>query len=281
MGKWTVQVQDSFRLGTRIPRSMKADVGAEKSRIVKIRRKRGLRKGKVRARGCRPRRSFTQPATDSKTQSARSINHRGRKFIWAVRTNNQFRRDCCKYLKIKKYLSSEDRYGNVTKHRPVGVRSRLRVRWNALSSRAKLLDIPYQAAFHRTFWDYLQIECRYEASSTWETILAGLPRKSEPRSEVGELFSFDGSSGRKPGGHVADTDEFGNSRFVEPEVLCEHCKGLGAKPGIGYPKGCRFCYSGHPEYLNEKKRREQRHAAHARRFSSRGRDRTLKNGGRR
>jgi len=244
----TVQVMWVRGHGTRPAVPKKASERAEKS-CRHRRRKRGLRKGKVRSRVCHTRRSLPQPATSSKTQSPRLVNHRGRKFIWAVVTSNQFRRDCQKYLKVKKFVSTD---GQVAKHRPIGIRSRLRQRWVILSSRAKQLDIPYQAAFHRTFWDYLQIECRYDATSTWDTILAGLPRKSEPRSEVGELFSFGESSGKRPEGRVAETDEFGNSRFVEP-AICKRCHGAGAKPAFGYPQGCRSCYTGHPLYLKEKK----------------------------
>lgn len=264
MGQWTVQVQIVQRLGTRRLAPKKADERAEKS-CRDRRRKRGLRKGKVRSRVCQTRRSQPRPATSSKTQSARLVNHRGRKFLWAVRTSNQFRKDCQKYLKVRKFVSSSDIYGKVRQHRPVGMRSRLASRWRMLADKARALDIPYQAAFHRTFWDYLQIECRYEATRTWETILAGLPRKSEPRSEVGELFSFGGPSGIRPGRDEAKTDEFGNSRFSEPKLPCKHCQDLGATPGPGYPKGCRFCFSGHPDYRKEKKAVLARNAAFAKR----------------
>jgi hypothetical protein len=253
MGQWTGRVQVSGVFRTSLPVSMKANEKAEKS-CPHRRRKRGLRKHKIRSRVCQTRRSLVIPATVSKPQSARLVNHRGRKFIWAVSTSNQFRRDCQKYLKIKKFVSSESD-GKMTKHRPIGVRSRLRQRWVVLSERAKQLDIPYQAAFHRTFWDYLQIECRYEATSTWDLILAGLPRKSEPRSEVGELFSFGEASGKKTPEDVTKTDEFGNSRFVEPS-FCKRCQGHGAKPGLGYPNGCRDCYTGHPLYRQRKRYRE-------------------------
>lgn len=253
MGQWTVQVQVGRVFRTQIPVSMKANEEAEKSRRPR-RRKRGLRKHKIRSRVCQTRRSLVIPATSSKTQSARLVNHRGRKFIWAVSTSNQFRRDCQKYLKIKKFMSS-DIDGKVTRHRPIGVRSRLRQRWVILSERAKKLDIPYQAAFHRTFWDYLQIECRYDATSTWDSILAGLPRKSEPRSEVGELFSFGDIGGNKPPDDVTMRDEVGNSRFVEP-VHCRFCSGLGTVPGLGYPNGCRHCYTGHSLYRKVKRFKE-------------------------
>lgn len=253
MGQWTVEVQIGRGFRTHLSAPMKANEKAEKS-CPHRRRKRGLRKHKVRSRVCQTRRSLVIPATAPKTQSARLVNHRGRKFIWAVSTSNQFRRDCQRYLKIKKFISS-DIDGQVTKHRPIGVRSRLRQRWVILSERAKKLDIPYQAAFHRTFWDYLQIECRYDATSTWDLILAGLPKKSEPRSEVGELFSFGEPQGKRPLRDVTVADEFGNSRFVEP-VNCKRCQGAGAKPGFGYPNGCRDCYAGHPLYQKRKRFRE-------------------------
>jgi len=231
---------------------MKATEGAEKSRPHR-RRRRGLRKGKSRSRVCQTRRTSDRPATVVKAQSARCVNHRGRKFIWAVRTSNQFRTDCKKYLKVKKFLSSSDDWNReVVKHRPVGIRSRLATRWKALSEKARQLDIPYQAAFHRTFWDYLQIECRYDATQTWDLILSGLPRKDEPKSKIAELFSFGEPSGTQPARAVARTDEFGNSRFFETPRVCKVCQGLGAKPGFGYPKGCSACYSGHPDYRYRK-----------------------------
>jgi len=269
MGQMTVRVMMNRGLKTRPSAPMKANERAEKSCLHR-RRKRGLRKGKVRSRVCQTRRSFSRPATSYKPQSARLVNHRGRKFIWAVRTSNKFRKDCQKYLKIKKFVSTD---GKMAKHRPVGIRSRLRRRWVILSDKAKLLDIPYQAAFHRTFWDYLQIECRYDATSTWDTILAGLPRKSEPRSEVGELFSFGESSGTRPGGAVTNTDEFGNSRFSEP-IFCKFCNNAGAKPGLGYPLGCSHCYTGHPMYLKKKKAKEgetRRRNGNHKRFKNGGR----------
>jgi hypothetical protein len=251
MGEWTVQVQVDVGQRTTRPLSKKADKWAEKS-SAHTRRKRGLRKGHVRSRVCQTRRSVVRPATSSKAQSARLVNHRGRKFLWAVRTSNQFRKDCQKYLKVKKFL----RGPNGVQHRPIGMRSRLRSRWESLSAKAKLLDIPYQAAFHRTFWDYLQIECRYDATSTWDLILCGLPRKSQPKSEIGELFSFDAPDRTRPVSVVANTDEFGNSRFSEP-VCCKHCNGLGAKPGLGYPFGCSHCYEGHPKFRKKKRRQPE------------------------
>jgi len=250
MGQWTVQVQFDEVLRASRTVSKKADKGAEKSR-VHTRRKRGLRKGHVRSRVCQTRRSVVQPAISSKPQSARCVNHRGRKFIWAVRTSNIFRKDCMKYLKIKKFVVGP----NGVKSRPIGIRSRLRSRWETLSSRAKQLDIPYQAAFHRTFWDYLQIECRYDATATWDLILSGLPRKEPPKSEIGELFSFGDPVGKRPDRDVTKVDEFGNSRFTEP-TFCKFCHGLGAKPGLGYPFGCSHCYVGHPQFHKKQKFRD-------------------------
>jgi len=73
--------------------------GAEKSRHGR-RRKRGLRKGKRRSRGCHPRRSVSIAANVSKDPNARRVNHAGRKFIWAAARASLLRKKCARYEKI-------------------------------------------------------------------------------------------------------------------------------------------------------------------------------------
>jgi len=146
--------------------------GAEKSCRTR-RRKRGLRKGKRRSRGCQPRRSAAGPATASKTPSSRKVNHSGRKFLWAVKASNRFRKDCERLNKFPRGHLSDS-------HPAAGPRRRMRehceVKWARLHSRATASGIPPVAAFHSSFWKYLMVETsRGNAAADWDMLLAHLP----------------------------------------------------------------------------------------------------------
>lgn len=208
-----------------------APEGAEKSCKTK-RRLRGLRKGVRRSRGRHPRRTETQPANVAKPLSARKVNHIGRKFIWAVKASNRFRKVCQRYLKV-----------SVDSRRP-GYRKSLTVWWQHLADRAKLAGIPSQAAFHDSWWKYMGVEVHTRADAGWDMILTGLPRRGEsPSPERGE------PAGKRPERGIASLfDDVGNTLRTESEAPCKKCRGLGSQPGFGYPNGCSKCYPGHPRY---------------------------------
>jgi hypothetical protein len=128
--------------------------GAEKSCPTR-RRKRGLRKGKSRSRVRHTRQILTQPATDSKAQSSRKVNHIGRKFIWAVKASNNLRKDCEKLNKFPR--------GQLPALHPAYA-PRLKMKkfclakWTRLHIQAEASGIHPTASFHKSFWDYLMIE---------------------------------------------------------------------------------------------------------------------------
>lgn len=220
--------------------------GAEKSCRTR-RRKRGLRKGHRRSRDSLSRRSVPSRQPNPKSPNARKVNHIGRKFIWAARTNNKFSKAC----------------GRVLKHPYPCYRGWWRVWktfevwWQRLAERARLCNIPYQAAFGAT-WDgqfgYFRTginwpseddkrKARLLASETLGELAWGLRARmsaSPPRQSTSE--------GKRPLTDVqtlvktGPVDSVGNTLRTEPVVVCRHCKGLGTQPGIGYPRGCRFCY---------------------------------------
>jgi hypothetical protein len=244
MGQWTVRVHVLCGLNSTRHVPMKAHVGAEKSRLTR-RRKRGLRKGKRRSRECHSRRS-APPATAPKPQSSRKVNHVGRKFIWALIASNRFRVACKKYLSVSKRYRTD----SGPPSRAPGYRKSLTVWWQHLADRAKLAGIPYQAAFHDSWWNYMRIEVHDGVGDGWDSLLAVLPRKGSPPPTPRE-----GADGKRPVGDVtARHDEYGNSLRVEPDLTrkCKKCQGFGASPGIGYPFGCSSCYAGHPRYRRRK-----------------------------
>lgn len=87
IGQWTVRVQIS-RVNDRGVAYVKADNGAEKSCPGRGRRKRGLRNGKRRSRGGKPRRSVKIAAPRSKNREVRAGIHRERMFTAARRSQN-------------------------------------------------------------------------------------------------------------------------------------------------------------------------------------------------
>jgi hypothetical protein len=235
-----VRTQDSFVLTRFASMSgerdhVRACTGAEKSCRGR-RRKRGLRKGRRRSRVVSPSQIRPRPATSSKPQRDRHINHVGRKFIWAVKTSNRFRKVCLKYLNTPHHLRGK------------GYRKSLEVWWQRLADRARLMDIPYQASFHSTFWDYMRIEVHSDPGHGFDMLLAGLPR----RDEIHEQGSASSSGTRPATTNNMTTSSIGNSTWQgpKPAFSCKKCRDLGATPGPGYPYGCSACYSGHHSAKN-------------------------------
>jgi hypothetical protein len=112
----------------------------------------------------------------------------------------------------------------------------LRRKWASLADRARLIDIPYQAAFHSSWDDFVSIEASDRDLGVFDLILAGLPTREQIRRS-----GSSSSAGSRPGLVNRTTDEVGNSRAVAPVPVCRHCQGIGSVPGPGYPYGCRFC----------------------------------------
>jgi len=88
IGQWTVRVH-ILRVNDRGCAYEKADKGVEKSFPSRGRRKRGLRRGKHRSRGGKPRRSVKPPAPSTKGCSDRAMRHRERLFTAARRSQSR------------------------------------------------------------------------------------------------------------------------------------------------------------------------------------------------
>jgi len=88
IGQWVVRIHIS-RVNDRGCAYVKAGKGAEKSFPAHGRRKRGLRCGKHRSRGGKPRRSVKPPAPESKGCSDRAMRHRERLFTAARRSQSR------------------------------------------------------------------------------------------------------------------------------------------------------------------------------------------------
>jgi len=144
--------------------------GAEKSCRTR-RRKRGLRRGKLRSRGRHPRRLVQPPAPESKTPSARVVNHSGRKFLWAMRASESLRKDCKKYAKFPVGPLPENHPARLPRKK---MKEHCAVKWARLHARAEAAGIPPVAAFHSTFWKYLAVETS-RGKADWDGLLAGLP----------------------------------------------------------------------------------------------------------
>lgn len=171
--------------------------GAEKSCRTR-RRKRGLRKGKRRSRGCQPRRTAARPANVSKTPSSRKVNHSGRKFLWAVKASNRFRKDCERLNKFPRGHLSEYHPAREPRRR---MREHCEVKWARLHSRATACGIPPVAAFHSSFWKYLMVEtARGNSSADWDMLLTGLPGHPDADSPppLSEAFFADRNTAVPP-----------------------------------------------------------------------------------
>lgn len=176
IGEVTVRVMDAERVICSRPLRVKAQHGAERSRRTR-RRKRGLRKCRI----DRVSQISEQPATSSKSQHARKVNHSGRKFIWARRAANDLRKDCERLNKFPRGPLPE-----------FSARQRVRLqckkhclaKWTRLHNQAEASGIPPVAAFHDSFWKFLLVETsRAPVSHGWDMILAGLPRARTPSPE--------------------------------------------------------------------------------------------------
>jgi hypothetical protein len=235
IGQVTVRVMTvcDSKLSTRHVRE-KAQYGAERS-CRDRRRKRGLRRGKSRSRGRQPRRSSPPRQPLPKPLSSRLVNHRGRKFVWAKKKCNELATEARRMLSMKSRMFYSAAHGRETSRKAL-FKAHLQVKWASLADRARLLDIPYQAAFHSTWESFVDIEAKDSDFGVFDFILAGLPSREQARRSV-----TSSPPGNKPGGTSRRTDEVGNSTAVDPVVVCRHCQGLGATPGPGYPHGCRFC----------------------------------------
>lgn len=185
-------VRVGARVGNQRSRGLKKVVhGAERSCAVTARRKRGLRRGKSRSRGCQPRRT-SPPATSSKAQSPRVVNHSGRKFIWARVASNKLRADCEKLNKISS--GNWPRYEGFpqTRTRREVARRNMKLhclaKWTRLHKQATVSGIQPVAAFHDSFWKYLLVETsrgdRVASTEGFAFILAGLDSSGSVPDQV-------------------------------------------------------------------------------------------------
>lgn len=244
-GQWIVRIQVCRRLTTTRHVLLSTSCERAEKSCPTRRRLRGLRKGKCRSRVCQTRRT-TRPARQPQPPSisSRKVNHQGRKFLWAVMALNRLRKAYWKYRKLSALTSVDTWTGEHGASRCPGFGRALKLWWNDLSVKARLMGIPYQAAFHGSWDDFTKIEgpptARANAASaeTLELIMTGLPRRDESPRTLEELFDGIGLVEHSSG----TTDRVGNSMRTEPTPVCKRCRGLGATPGPGYPNGCSRCY---------------------------------------
>lgn len=232
IGQVTVRVMAVVRSKSTRPVREKADHGAEKSCLPR-RKRRGLRGGKRRALRCAPQ---NPPATASKSQSSRRVNHTGRKFIWAVKASNVLRKDC---EKLNKYPRGPLPEGSDRQRLRLKMKLFCRAKWERLHRQAEASGIPPVASFHKSFWDYLLIETNRAPPGaqmwvdSWDALLAGLPRAREP-SPVRPVNAYpppvEEPSRRRPRGR--------GSFSPNPNRACRMCGYLG--PGPHAWNSCRL-----------------------------------------
>lgn len=274
MGQWIVWIQVELIPALTRPVSRKAHVTAEKS-CPHRRRKRGLRKGKARSRVRQTRRSPPDRQPLPKKLSSRGVNHQGRKFLWARKCRNHFRGVCARYMAMKddkvKPISewgiADDGVTRIKQYhtcRKRNFRAALEAWWRHLDDRAKQCGIPKPAAFSSSFSSFLAIEFNHSDLSAWSEVLSILPRggtsQNTETNRFASLLDRLGVQDQGPTwsqvtrqGVVNKTttpqqklqDAFGNSvRGPDPPpvtVECRVCRDLGSVPGVGFPRGCRFC----------------------------------------
>jgi len=177
---------------------VKAREGAERSCRPR-RRRRGLRRGKRRSRGGKPRRTpVPSSAPKVKTGHERRVNHSGRKFIWAVRAGNRLARLKTARRLIENLPRIPQEVQNLISkesfHREV-VRASVSVKayagfkrsWRGVKRRADALGIPPVAAVHTSPWKFLAVR---SSVGDWELLLASV-RPPEQREHV-PMFAASG-----------------------------------------------------------------------------------------
>lgn len=207
IGQVTVRVMDVSRRKSTRPVREKAQHGAEKSFPYTGKKVDGLRN--------------PVPANQPKAQSSRKVNHIGRKFIWAVVASNSLRKDCKKLAKVIHTSTLGDQG-----RRRKSLLTHCRAKWQRLHLRAELLGIPYQAAFHRTFTSYLDIETSLgNTRETWEDILDGLPRPVDPsREDITHEY------GKARGGRIVTRRSSPDGNILPVRRACRACGYFGLGP---------------------------------------------------
>lgn len=208
--------------------------GAERSSPWRGRRKRGLRKGKRRSRVRQTRRSAPSRQPLPNTQRARYVNHVGRKFIWAVSTSNKFSRKCRRYQSIPPVAAGcEDQPFAIRKRT---FRKSLEKRWSQLFARAQKLGIPPSAAFHRSFREYIGIECSRSTGAFMELLEISFPKQHE-ESELREELAL-----KRQGKYFAPPASLDttSARGSSSRGVVRGARGRGRAGGL-----CRQCGSFH------------------------------------
>jgi len=217
---------------TRSLEGEKASEGAERSCRPR-RRLRGLRKGKRRSRGGKPRRTPSLPAPEAKRGHERRVNHSGRKFIWAARAGNRLanlkaaRRfiDALPRIpqEVQNLLSRESFHREVIRaSSSVKAYAGFKKSWRGVKRRADAMGIPAVAAVHTSPWRFLSVR---SSVGDWELLLAAL---RPPQREEAPAYAASGL------GHYWLTTRQG--------FLCSRCGrlltyDLGPCPGRGGGRG--------------------------------------------
>jgi hypothetical protein len=194
----------------------KAGYGAEKS-FQPRRRRRGQRCGKKRSREGKSRSSaHPTSAPDSKPHNARRVNHKGRKYLWAVQAANRLANLRTAKLLIKnipnipievqEHISRHSVNREVLQSASVRNFSRFRSAWRGVKRRADAMGIPAVAAVHTSPWKFLAVR---SSAGDWELLLAAL----RPPERVDEMPRHNASGL----GHFWVTTRYG--------YVCTRCGG--------------------------------------------------------
>lgn len=249
--KLTVRV--GSRLGNQRPihLAMKADHGAEKSLLTK-RRRRGLRKGKRRSRGCQPREP-PQPATAVKPPNLRLVTHRRRPMAWLMKVTYTFSQKCTVYVGSKDWpcycTKTFDALRCVTSKtfscKSCRTRKKMKeyllVKWTRLHNRANELGFPHSIAFDSTFFRYLRREFGTDGVVYERSILRGsFPfRWIDPIGESGEELIMPSGTENVVRNQTLPRlrRRGGGPRLAPGQKLCRMCGGFFI-PGT-HPSPCK------------------------------------------
>jgi hypothetical protein len=176
IGEEAVRASNAAILRSQRVHYLKASKGAEKSCLPR-RRKRGLRRGKVRSRGCHPPPITATPAPKSKGASDRLVSHHIRMMEHWTRREAEFRNRLC----FQADGSKVDWNNRLSKFSPSNlVLSRYAVwksRWSALSGRVPKFQ--RRVIFSSSFYNYLRERVKvmppdHPPANEWSDLLAEL-----------------------------------------------------------------------------------------------------------
>jgi hypothetical protein len=215
---------------------LKAFVGesvnrAEKSRRAR-RRKRGLRVGRRRSRGCHPSRSVDTPAPNSKPPNMRKANHRRRGERWLIVASERLRADAKMFVQSKSDLSwQRDKRRSIKLH--------CVAKWTRLQAHAKELGFPPKLSFDTSFFKWLDKEFPRPGKSYVDEhalLFTKQPftyfdppgdwRHEEPFDPVMAMLQSGNSAGKRPSGEV-------RPETTNKAAFCRRCGGRGHRADSG------------------------------------------------